>query len=148
MSTNINADSARVNDADVVIRAFRAMSPSVLPRLVFTSLAAASVPVFSDRCQIVIDGDGCEPCCIDLPLAGAPDLGGRFEDQIRGRDAWSGQWVGDHMVQTTFHQSPTNRRSGYRVTVLHQWHHDYTPTGTDVALAQLAVDHAAAILLS
>lgn len=146
MSTSSNADTARVNDADVVMRAFRGMSTSALPALVFTSLAAASVPVFSDRCQIVIDGDGVETCHIDIPSGGTPDLTGHAQDRVRGRDAWSGQLVGDHMVQTMFHQSPTSRRSGYRVTVLHLWHQDYTPTGTDVALAQLAVDHAAAIL--
>jgi hypothetical protein len=140
------ADNARINDTEAVMEALRGMLPSALPALVFTSLAAVSVPMFSDRCHILIDEDGVGSYRIERPLTETRNLGAHPNSQHRVRDAWSGQWVGDHSVQTTFDHTDTDRRIGYRVSVLHLWNRDYHPTGTDVALAQLAVDHAVAIL--
>jgi hypothetical protein len=146
-TTNTAAGTARVNDTDAVMNALATIMPSTLPALVFTSLAAVSVPTFSDRCHIVIDEDGLGTYRIERPLTATADLvGNPGSHHHRVRDAWSGQWVGGHMVQTSFDQTKTGRIIGYRVSVLHLWYGDYHPTGTDVALAQLAVDHAVAIL--
>jgi hypothetical protein len=136
----------RVNETDAVIDALRGLLPSAMPALVFTSLAALCVPTFSDRCLILIEEDGVGTYLIERPLIDTPDIGARPDNPHRVLDSWSGQWVSDHMVQTPFDQTRTGATAGYRGSVLHLWHNDYHPTGTDVALAQLAVDHAVSVL--
>ncbi len=134
--------TVRVNHADAVIDAVRAVLPSPVPALVFTDLAASCVPTFSDRCHVLLAEDGVGTYTIQRPLTSGdvPDL----EHRIRG--AWSGQWVGAHTIQTAFHRTSPDGGSGYRGSVVHTWDDDYRPTETDVALAQLAVAHALSIL--
>jgi hypothetical protein len=146
MTTTVaTVGTVRINDADAVMDALRGLLPSALPAVVFTRLAAASVPTFSDRCHIRIDEDGLGTYRIERPRTGTRDVG-HPDSQNLVRDSWSGQLVGDHMVQTTFDRTNGGGLFGYKVSVLHLWNGGYRPTGTDVALAQLAVDHAVAIL--
>jgi hypothetical protein len=140
--------TARSNDTETVMDALRGMMPSTFPAVVFTSLATLCVPTFSDGCYIVIEEEELGAYRIERPLTptGAPDIRGHHEHQHRIRDPWSGQWVGDHSVQTGFDLPRTDGHIGYRGSTLHTWNADYRPTGTDVALSQLAVDHAVTIL--
>lgn len=131
--------TVRVNHADVVLDALRAVLPSAVPALVFTSLAASCVPTFSDRCHVLLQEDGAGTYAIQRPLGGA-------DADVRHRlgDAQPGQWVGAHTIRTTFDQ--TDGDGGYRGSVLQVWDNSYHPTDTDAALARLAVDHVVAIL--
>ncbi len=119
----------------------RGLIPSEWPALVFTSLAALSVPLFSDRCQIVVEEIGLATYRIERPITGAPFVGDEQHRQTRVRDSWSGQWVSDHAVQTSFVEPASATGPGFRGTVLHLWNPAYQLTGTDLALAQLLVDH-------
>lgn len=136
----------RVNETEAVTDALRGLMPSPLPAVVFTSLAELCVPMLSDCCHILIEEDGLAPYLIQRPLTDTPNFGARRGNPHRVRNAWSGQWVSDHMVQTAFDQTRTGATVGYRGSVLHLWHPYYQPTGTDIALAQIAVDHAVNIL--
>ena len=138
----------RINHADAVMDGLRGLTLSPVPMLVFTSLAALSVPLFSDRCHVLIEQDGFAAQRIHRPIDSAlePSPEQHEGGRSRVRDAWSGQWVGDHTVQTSFMETPTTTGVGFRGTVMHLWNADYRPTGTDLALAQLLVDHAVAVL--
>jgi hypothetical protein len=138
--------AGRVNRADTVLNGLSALIPSELPALVFTSLAALSVPLFSDRCQIFVEEDGLAGYRIERPVTGAPPASDAHHRLSRVRNAWSGQWVSKHGVQTSFSEAATATDGGFRGSVLHLWNPHYRPTGTDLALAQLLVDNSIALL--
>lgn len=138
--------AVRINHADAVMDGLRGLVPSEWPALVFTSLAALSVPLFSDRCHILIEEDDLPTYRIERPITGTPAVGDEHHRLNRVRDSWSGQWVSDHAVQTSFTEKASATGVGFRGTVLHLWDPEYQLTGTDLALAQLMVDQAIALL--
>lgn len=79
--------TVRVNHADAVIDALRAVLPSPVPALVFTDLAASCVPTFSDRCHVLLDEHGLGIYAIQRPLSAADDA----DIEHRMHRAWSGQ---------------------------------------------------------
>jgi hypothetical protein len=139
---------ARINDPAAMMDVLRAIMPSTFPAVVFTSLATLCVPAFSDGCTILVEEDELDAYRIHRPIArtAAPEMRDHPGGDNRIRDRWSGQWVGDHSVQTGFEVRGSEGRIAYRGSTVHRWNSDYQPTGTDVALAQLAVDHAVTIL--
>ena len=136
--------TSRINRSEEIRDAVRSVLPSGEPAIVFISLASLCVPTFSDRCQILIEEAGLDGYQIRRPSTG-DDLQTVTGDAAV-LDVWSGQWIGEHTVRTLFAGAPTWGHPGYRATVTYAWDADYDPTGTDVALAQVAVEHAGAIV--
>jgi hypothetical protein len=131
-----------------VVLALRQLTPAPLPAVVFSSLAALSVPTLSDRCRIVITEEGLDSYLIERPLEATtparPDATGK-QPGVR-EDPMSGQLITAHTLRTPFSGTAIPGQPGYQGVVMHLWEHGYRPTPVEAALAHMAVSQAVALV--
>ncbi len=147
-----------------VLDAAHDLVASTQPAVVLSSLAAVSVPTFSDGCHVLVqehepsDGDGvaAERVVHPRPQRDSTIAHRISNPPVAGTDPAGGRWteIADDGAQritadavTTPLQVPALVGApAYRGTVVHQWSGGYHPGPADAALAQLLVQRAVALV--